>query len=487
MTTVTPDAVTAVPTRLFVGGRWTEAASGGRFTVDNPADRSILAEVADADVEDARRAAAAAADALPGWRATAPRVRAEILRAAFEAMVRDVDRFADLIVAENGKPRAEAAAEVHYAAEFFRWFSEEAVRLPGHLTTAPGTGRRIMELAEPVGVALLLAPWNLPAAMITRKVAPALAAGCTVVVKPASQTPLTALALVRMLADCGLPPGVVNVVTTTRDAEVVSDLLAAGPVRALSFTGSTRVGKLLLRQAADRVVKCSMELGGNAPFVVLDDADIPQAVQHAMVAKMRHNAEACTAANRFLVHDAVHDDFTDALVQEMSELVVGDGMDPATQLGPLASATARDGVAQKVDAAVAEGARLRTGGTPGDDVGWFYQPTVLDGVAPDAPLLQQEIFGPVAPVVRVHDDEEAIRLANAVDVGLGAYVHTRDLARALRIAERLEVGMVGVNTGLFSDPAAPFGGVKESGLGREGGRHGLAEFLETKYVNLAWS
>lgn len=477
----------SVPNRLFIDGEWSDARSGTRFVVDNPADRTVLAEVADGDVDDARRAAAAAAAALPGWRATLPRVRAEVLRAAFDAMVRDVDRLADLIVLENGKPRAEAVAEVHYAAEFFRWFSEEAVRLPGHLTTAPGTGRRIMELSEPVGVALLLAPWNLPAAMITRKIAPALAAGCTVVVKPASQTPITALALAQILQDCGLPPGVVNVVPTTRDADVVSDLLAAGPVRALSFTGSTRVGKLLLRQAAHRVVKCSMELGGNAPFIVLDDADVPQAVQHAMVAKMRHNAEACTAANRFLVHRSVHADFTDALVEAMSALVVGDGMDPATQLGPMASAMARDGVAQKVEAAVAAGASVRTGGTAGDDRGWFYLPTVLDGVSPDAPLLQQEIFGPVAPVVQFADDDEAARLANAVDVGLGAYVHSADLARALRLAEHLEVGMVGVNTGLFSDPAAPFGGVKESGLGREGGRHGIAEFLETKYINVAWS
>jgi succinate-semialdehyde dehydrogenase/glutarate-semialdehyde dehydrogenase len=402
-------------------------------------------------------------------------------------MLARADELADLIVLENGKPRIEAVAEVHYAAEFFRWFSEEAVRLPGHVTTAPVTGRRIMELPEPIGVALLLAPWNLPAAMITRKIAPALAAGCTVVVKPASQTPLTALALTQLMQDCGVPAGVVNVITTTRDAEVVSDLLASGPVRALSFTGSTRVGKILLRQAADRVLRCSMELGGNAPFIVLEDADIDLAVESALVAKMRHNAEACTAANRFLVHAAVKEEFTDALVTAMASLRVGDGMDPETQLGPMASAAARNGVADKVASAVHAGARIRTGGTTGDHRGYFYLPTVLDEVRADSPLLEQEIFGPVAPIVEFRSDEEALLLANAVDVGLGSYIHSRDLGRALRLAEGLDVGMVGINTGLFSDPAAPFGGVKESGLGREGGRHGIGEFLETKYINLSWS
>ena len=480
-------AVSTVPTSLFIGGDWVEPLQGQRFEVDNPADRSILAHVADGGVADGRRAADAAAAALPAWRALAPRQRGEILRSVFEAMLERIDQRADVIVLENGKPRVEAVAEVHYAAEFFRWFSEEAVRLPGYLTTAPVTGRRIMELSEPVGVALLLAPWNLPAAMITRKIAPALAAGCTVVIKPASQTPLTALALAQIMAECGVPAGVVNVVTTTSDAEIVSDLIAGGPVRALSFTGSTRVGRLLLRQASERVLKCSMELGGNAPFIVLEDADIDLAVESAMVAKMRHNAEACTAANRFLVHATVAEQFTEALVASMSALRVGDGMDPTTQLGPMASAAARDGVADKVSAAVGDGARVRTGGRTGDDSGYFYLPTVLDAVRPDATLLQQEIFGPVAPIVEFRTDQEALAMANAVDVGLGSYIHSRDLGRALGMAEGLEVGMVGINTGLFSDPAAPFGGVKESGLGREGGRHGIAEFLETKYINVTWS
>ena len=471
---------------LYIGGAWCDGMDRERFDVENPADGTVVADVANAIVDDGRRAADAARRALPTWRAMPPRVRGELLRSVFDAMLANEQLLADLIVLENGKPRAEAVAEVRYAAEFFRWFSEEAVRLPGHLTTAPVTGRRIMEIAEPVGVALLLAPWNLPAAMITRKIAPALAAGCTVVVKPAWQTPLTALAIAAILDACGLPPGVVNVITTTREADVVADLLASGPVRALSFTGSTRVGKLLMAQAAQRIVRCSFELGGNAPFLVLDDADIEAAVRDGLVAKMRHNAEACTAANRFLVHRSVHDEFVDAMTDAMAGLVVGDGRDPATQVGPLASAAARDGVAAKVDAAVAAGAEVTTGGCALVGRGYFYAPTVLAGIAPDAEILSQEVFGPVAPIVPFDTVAEAVEYANAVDVGLGAYVHTRDLSRALGIAEQLEVGMVGVNTGVFSDPAAPFGGVKESGLGREGGRHGLAEFLETKYINVAW-
>lgn len=471
---------------LYLDGAWTDGELVGRFHVENPADGSIITDVVDATVDDGRRAADAAQRALPGWRALPPRVRSELLRSVFEAMLANEQVLADLIVLENGKPRTEAVAEVRYAAEFFRWFSEESVRLPGHLTVAPSTGRRIIEIAEPVGVALLLAPWNLPAAMITRKIAPALAAGCTVVVKPAWQTPLTALAIAAILDDCGIPPGVVNVITTTREAEVVADLLADGPVRALSFTGSTRVGKLLMAQAAQRIVRCSLELGGNAPFVVLDDADIDAAVRDGLVAKMRHNAEACTAANRFLVHRSIHDDFVDAMTDAMGSLAMGDGMDPATQIGPLASAAARDGVADKVAAATAAGAAVTTGGSIPDRRGYFYEPTVLTGVAPDATILSQEIFGPVAPIVTFDTDDEAVELANRAEVGLGAYVHTTDLSRALRLAERLEVGMVGVNTGVFSDPAAPFGGVKESGLGREGGRHGLGEFLETKYLNVAW-
>ena len=481
------DLLAGLPTGLYVAGEWGKSESGAAFAVEDPATGQSLTEVADADVTDARAAADAAATVLPSWRATRPRERAEILRKAFELITAATDPAAQLIVLENGKPLAAARAEVAYAAEFFRWFSEEAVRHPGFLSTAPTSGRRIMELSEPAGVALLLSPWNLPAAMITRKIAPALAAGCTVVVKPSSQTPLTALFLARLLEEAGVPAGVVNVVPTTRDVDIVADLLRSGPVRALSFTGSTAVGKQLLRQAADRVLKCSMELGGNAPFVVFEDADLDTAVDAAMTAKMRHNAEACTAANRFLVHCAVREDFARRLTEAMSRLRIGSGLDPAVQVGPMASSGALIGITAKVDAAVAAGATVRTGGHPLDRPGFFYPPTVLDGIDGDAALLQQEIFGPVAPIVSFETDDEAIALANAVDVGLGAYVHTRDLARALRTAEALEVGMVGVNTGVFSDPVAPFGGVKESGIGREGGRHGLAEFIETKYVNLSWS
>jgi succinate-semialdehyde dehydrogenase/glutarate-semialdehyde dehydrogenase len=484
---MTGTLLTDQPTGLYIDGKWVRANGSATFAVDDPATGQPLIEIADAGIADARAAVDAAAAALPGWRATLPRERAEILRAAFDQITAAADSIAELIVRENGKPLADARAEITYAAEFFRWFSEEAVRLPGFLTTAPTTGRRIMEIAEPVGVSLLLAPWNLPAAMITRKIAPALAAGCTVVVKPSNQTPLTALLLAQLLEQAGVPAGVVNVIPTTRDVDVVADLLARGPVRALSFTGSTRVGKQLLRSAADRVLKCSMELGGNAPFIVFADADIDAAVEAAMTAKMRHNAEACTAANRFLVHASVRDEFSASLTQAMSRLRIGSGLDPAVQVGPMASSAARAGIANKVTAAVDAGAWVRTGGQPLDGPGFFYPPTVLDLPDPDAALLQEEIFGPVAPIVAFDTDEQAIAMANSVDVGLGSYVHTRDLGRALRTAEALEVGMVAINSGLFSDPAAPFGGVKESGIGREGGRHGLAEFLETKYINLSWS
>lgn len=474
------------PDQLFIGGEWVNSSDGATFVVENPADKSVLGHVASATVEDGLRAAHMAELAFAAWKKTAPRTRAEILRRAFELMIERRDAIADLIVWENGKPRSEALAEVAYAAEFFRWFAEEAVRIPGHISVAPVTGRRIIELSEPIGVALLIAPWNLPAAMITRKVAPALAAGCTAVIKPASNTAMTALYLGRLLADAGVPDGVVNVIPT-QNHDVVSELLRDSPVRTLSFTGSTRVGQMLMRQAVDRVIRCSMELGGNAPFIVFSDADIDLAVDSAMIAKMRHNAEACTAANRFLVHRDVKAEFSAKFAERMAKLTIGDGMLETTQVGPLASATALRGIAELVDSAVGDGATVVTGGSLGDDTGYYYLPTVLDNVRPDAPILNEEIFGPVAPIVEFATEEEAISLANAVDVGLGSYIHTRDLALAMRVAEAIEVGMVGVNTGIFSDPAAPFGGVKESGLGREGGRHGILEFLETKYVNVSWS
>lgn len=474
-----------LPNQLLIGGHWRNASDSATFAVENPANKSVLGHVSSATVEDGLSAAKAAHDAFDSWRKTTPRSKAEILRRSFELMIENKDTIADLIVLENGKPKSEAVAEVLYAAEFFRWFAEEAVRLPGHVTTAPVTGRKIIELSEPIGVALLIAPWNLPAAMITRKIAPALAAGCTAVIKPASNTAFTALYLGQLLIDAGVPEGVVNIIPTQNN-DVVSELIRDSAVRTISFTGSTRVGQLLMRKAVDRVLRCSMELGGNAPFIVLEDADIDQAVDSAMVAKMRHNAEACTAANRFLVHRSVEQEFLTKFARKMESLHIGNGLRPETQVGPLASATALNGMEQLLSDAVAAGAKVVTGGTKGSEEGYYFLPTVLTDVSPDAEILKQEIFGPIAPVVIFDTDEQAIAMANAVDVGLGSYIHTKDLSRAMRIAEALEVGMVGINTGIFSDPAAPFGGVKQSGLGREGGRHGILEFLETKYINVSW-
>lgn len=475
----------SLPSQLLIGGKWKSASTGATFDVENPATKLLLGKVSSASVEDGLRAAEEAQKALANWRQTQPRVKGEILRRAFELMMERKDQIADLIVLENGKPRSEAVAEVHYAAEFFRWFSEEAVRLPGHISTAPVTGRKIIELSEPIGVALLIAPWNLPAAMITRKIAPALAAGCTVVIKPASDTAFTALYLGQLLLDAGVPAGVVNIIPT-KDNDVVSELIRDSSIRTISFTGSTRVGQLLMRKAVDRVLRCSMELGGNAPFIVFDDADIDLAVSSAMVAKMRHNAEACTAANRFLVQDGVKAEFVAKFAEKMRSLKLGDGLNPETEVGPLANAGALATMERLLADAVAAGARVVTGGSRGNETGYYFQPTVLEDVKADAEILKEEIFGPIAPVISFTTEAEAVALANSVDVGLGSYIHTRDLGRALRVAEALEVGMVGVNTGIFSDPAAPFGGVKQSGIGREGGRHGILEFLETKYINVSW-
>ncbi|MBX3025457.1 NAD-dependent succinate-semialdehyde dehydrogenase [bacterium] len=473
-------------TELAIAGAWRAAADGARFAVREPATGAELASVADATVDDALAAVAAAHAAGPGWATAPPRQRSDVLRRAFELMLTRADRLAELIVRENGKPIAEARGEVAYAAEFFRWFSEEAVRLDGRFATAPGGGNRMLVLRQPIGVALLITPWNFPAAMATRKIGPALAAGCTVVLKPATETPLTALAVAAILAEAGAPPGVVNVVPTTRNAAVAAAMLADPRVRKLSFTGSTEVGRLLLAQAAQRVVKCSMELGGNAPFIVFADADLDAAIAGAMIAKMRHNGEACTAANRFYVERAVADEFSDRLARAMGGLAMGNGLDPAVRVGPLVNAETRAKVARLVDAARGAGARVRVGGTAPSGPGFFYPPTVLDRVAPDSPILAEEIFGPVAPVVAFDAEEEAIRLANATEYGLVSYVYTRDLGRALRVAEALEAGMVALNRGIVSDPAAPFGGIKQSGLGREGGPEGILEYTETKYVAVSW-
>jgi succinate-semialdehyde dehydrogenase/glutarate-semialdehyde dehydrogenase len=474
------------PTDLYIAGTWRPAAAGARFTVTDPASGAAIADVADAGVTDARAAADAAEKALPDWARRPPRERAEVLRRVFDAMTAHRDELAELIVRENGKPLADARGETAYAAEFFRWYSEEAVRAPGSLSLSPGGERRIMTSSRPVGVSLLITPWNLPAAMVTRKVAPALAAGCAVVVKPSFHTPLIALRLAELLAEAGVPAGVVNVVPTTSDIPVVGDLLEQGPVRMLSFTGSTRVGSALLAQAAARVINCSMELGGNAPFIVCRDADLEDAVRGALVAKFRHSAQVCIAANRFFVHEDSAEEFTDRLAGLCAGLCVGNGMDAGTQIGPLISGAAVEATQARVRAAVRDGARVLTPERELPARGHFLAPLVLGGVDPDAAILREEVFAPVAPVVAFRDEDEAIRMANDTDMGLASYVYSADLARALRIGEALETGMAGINTGVLSDPAAPFGGVKQSGIGREGGHHGMAEFLETKYLAVSW-
>ena len=486
MTAASDALLPTFPPDLLIGGRWVAASGGGRIEVRDPADGSVITAVADATVDDGQAAADAAAAAAEGWAATAPRQRAEVLRATFELMQAHEAALAELIVRENGKALPDAVGEVRYAAEFFRWFAEEAVRAHGAVVRAPAGDKRILVEHHPIGVSLLVTPWNFPAAMATRKLGPALAAGCTTVLKPAGETPLTALAVACLMAEAGVPPGVVNVVTTSRSGEVVDALLHHDRVRKLSFTGSTAVGRVLLREAADRVVSCSMELGGNAPFVVFADADLEQAVEGAMVAKMRNGGEACTAANRFYVERSVAPAFTERLARAMSALTVGPGLADGVQLGPLVSARQRDDVAALVEDGRKRGAEVVVGGRAVDGPGYFYEPTVLSGVPPDAELLREEIFGPVAPVVTFDSEDEVVVAANDTEYGLVAYVFTADLARGLRMADRLDAGMVAVNRGLVSDPAAPFGGTKQSGLGREGAHHGLLEFLEPKYVAVDW-
>ncbi|MEA2638542.1 MAG: succinate-semialdehyde dehydrogenase / glutarate-semialdehyde dehydrogenase [Chloroflexota bacterium] len=487
MSTITRSAETVgTPTQLLVGGQWIDASDGHTFDVHDPATGEVVAAVADASVQDGLAAVGAAAEALPGWAATPPRQRAEVLRRTFELMTERTDELARWIVRENGKALTDARGEVTYAAEFFRWFAEEAVRAGGELQTAPSGTNRILVLRQPIGVSILVTPWNFPAAMATRKIGPELAAGCTVVLKPASDTPLTALALGALLADAGVPAGVVNVLPSRRSGAVVGAMLHDPRVRKLSFTGSTEVGRGLLREAADCVVSCSMELGGNAPFIVFDDADLESAVAGAMVAKMRNGGEACTAANRFLVQRGIAAEFGKRLAQSMGALRVGPGLEEGVQLGPLINAAGRDKVASLVDGAVRDGARIAVGGGVPDGPGFFYPPTVLVDVPAGAAILREEIFGPVAPLVVFDTDEEAVALANDSEYGLVAYVYTGDLQRGLRCSEALESGMVGLNRPIVSDPAAPFGGVKQSGLGREGGHDGLLEFLESKYIAVTW-
>jgi succinate-semialdehyde dehydrogenase/glutarate-semialdehyde dehydrogenase len=473
-----------VPTGMLIGGAWVKGS--GTFPVLNPATEEPLTEVADGSVSDALDAVGAAQDALPGWAATPPRRRAEILRRAFELMTERAEPFARLMSAENGKSLRDARGEAAYAAEFFRWYAEEAVRIEGTLMRAPSGANRILTLHQPIGVSLLVTPWNFPAAMATRKIGPALAAGCSVVLKPAEDTPLTALALAGLLSEAGVPDGVVNVVMTSKPGPVVAAMLNDSRVRKLSFTGSTEVGRILLAAAAPNVISSSMELGGNAPFIIFEDADIDAAVEGALIAKMRNGGEACTAANRFYVHEAVADEFSATFAARMKALVVGPGLDEATELGPLVNEETRSKVAGLVDGALTAGVSVVTGGRAPDRRGYFYEPTLLDGVPADAAILTTEIFGPVAPVVRFSDEADAIRWANATEFGLVSYVYTRDLRRGLRVAEALDAGMIGLNRGIVSDPAAPFGGVKQSGLGREGAHEGLLEYTETKYIATDW-
>lgn len=454
--------------------------------VINPFDQSVVGTVPRASVRDCLAAVDEAHDAFPAWRTTAPRARAEMLRNAFELMVAEHDTLAQLIVRENGKVLADAKAEVTYAAEFFRWFSEEAVRIDGDYRRAPSGANWLLVSRQPVGVSLLATPWNFPAAMATRKIGPALAAGCTVVLKPASDTPLTALAICDILRRVGVPDGVVKVVVPDPPGDAVSAMLVSGKVRKLSFTGSTRVGSLLLAQAAERIINCSMELGGNAPLVVFDDADLDVAVEGAMLAKMRNGGAACTAANRFFIHERIHDKFVDMFARRMSSLVLGNGLDIGTHVGPLISRAQQDNVASLVEGAVADGATVVCGGKNASDTSFGYHPTVLTDVGFDAAILKDEVFGPVAPIVKFRDADDILTHCNSVEHGLVSYVFTRDVAKGLRFAESLETGMIGLNRGLVSDPAAPFGGVKASGIGREGGHDGLLAFLETKYVAGNW-
>src|SRR5438067_1600165 len=475
-----------VPTDLWIGGKWQKASDGARFDVIDPATENKIASVASASVDDAKAAIDAAQDAFAGWAARKPRERAEILRKAFELIVRDAERFAKLITIENGKALSDSKGEVLYSAEFFRWNAEEAVRNIGQVYMAPASGARVVAQHKPAGVAVLVTPWNFPAAMATRKIGPALAAGCPVVLKPASETPLTMLALMPLLEEAGVPAGVVNVIPSRRSGPVVSAMLHDPRVRVVSFTGSTEVGRKLLHEAADNVVKPAMELGGNAPFIVFEDADVDAAIDGAMIAKMRNMGEACTAANRFYVHEKVHDEFARKLTAKMGGLKMGNGLDDGIALGPLVNKDGLDKVIELVADAVKKGAKVLTGGEAPDGPGYFYPATVLANVSDDAKMLNEEIFGPVASIQTFKSEDEVITRANNTEYGLVAYLYTKDLSRGMRVSEKLDFGMVGLNRGLISDPAAPFGGVKQSGLGREGAHEGLMEFTETQYISVTW-
>lgn len=477
-----PD-IEAAARGLYVDGSWRQSKSGRKIDVTDPSTGALLAAVADATVEDAQASVEAASRAAPGWRSTPPRKRSEILRRCFELMIERSEMLATLISLENGKALRDARSEVAYAAEFFRWNAEEAVRITGEFGIAPSGTNRIIVDYQPIGICLLITPWNFPAAMATRKIAPALAAGCTVILKPASETPLTAYALASIYEEAGVPPGVVNVLTTSTPAPFSAAILADPRVRKLSFTGSTGVGRLLLAEAAKHVISCSMELGGNAPFIVFDDADLEAALDGAMVAKMRNAGEACTAANRLYVQSGIYESFAEGLTKRMAALNVGPGVDALTECGPMITPKAVEKIDRLVDDAKAKGARVTCGGETPAGPGYFYPPTVLVDMPDGVEMSHEEIFGPVAPLYRFKTEDEVIRRANDTEYGLAAYVFTRDIARGLRVSSALEAGMIALNRGLVSDPAAPFGGVKQSGLGREGGQHhGIAEFMEAKYI-----
>lgn len=474
-----------VPTGLYINGVWRDASDGKTFDVFDPATGKLLKTIADASFEDGQEAMAAAHETQKSWAATAPRVRAELLRAAFEKITAMSDDFAILMSLEMGKPFLEAKGEVAYGSEFLRWFSEEAVRVNGRYQTAPDGKNRLMVLKKPVGPALLITPWNFPLAMATRKIGPAIAAGCTSILKPAALTPLTSLLFAKVLQEVGVPAGVVNVIQTSRVSEVTGPIIKDSRLRKLSFTGSTPIGKMLIKDSADQVLRTSMELGGNAPFLVFEDADVDKAVEGAMQAKLRNMGEACTAANRFLIHESVAEEFAQKLTARFAALKVARGVEEGTNIGPVIDEKSRNSIHALVTDATSRGAKILTGGVIPTGEGYFYPPTVLQGVAAGSEILKNEIFGPVAPIVTFKTEDEAVELANETEYGLVAYAFTKDLNRGLRLAERLETGMFGLNTGLVSNPAGPFGGVKQSGLGREGSLEGIEEYLETVYVGIA--
>lgn len=476
------EVVAAVPAGLFIGGEW--RGTDGAIEVEDPATEEVIASVADATPSDGADALAAAVAVQAEWAATGPRERGEILRRAWELITARADDLALLMSLENGKALKDAKAEVAYGAEFFRWFSEEAVRISGRWSVAPAGDTRLLTMRQPVGPCLFITPWNFPLAMGTRKIGPAVAAGCTMVVKPARSTPLTMLCLAEIMAEAGLPDGVLNVITTSSTGQVVEPLIRDRRLRKLSFTGSTEVGRSLVEQSAEQLLRVSMELGGNAPFVVFGDADVSAALDGAMIAKMRNGGEACTAANRFLVHESIAAEFGRGLAERMGGLRVGRGSEDGVDVGPLVDGPTLDKVSELVDDATGRGADVRTGGQRLGDRGYFYAPTVLDQVPVDARILQEEVFGPVAPITTFATDDEAVAAANDTEYGLVSYVYTNDLTRAVSVCERLDTGMIGLNQGIVSNPAAPFGGVKHSGFGREGGPEGIDEYLETKYIGL---